>query len=336
MAKLPDPSNRVLEQKKLANGLALRKVSVPLGTVAVIYESRPNVTVDIAALAFKSGNGVVLKGGTESYETNKQLVQIIKQVLAKSGFSWDLIYLINPADNWKKELFTARGLVDVIIPRGGTGLINFVRKNSEIPVIETGAGVCHTFVDEKFDLSIAAKIIVNAKTQRPAVCNSLDTLVVHKTAEKKLLSALAAKLSEFKVEIRADRPAFSILKKYYPGELLKLASASDFGHEFLSLVMSIRTVKTFAEGLEFVKAKTSHHSEAILTRDANHARTFLSEVDAAVVYHNASTRFTDGGEFGMGAEVGISTQKLHVRGPMGAEALTTSKWQAYGRGQTRG
>lgn len=335
IARLPDPLHRVLETRRLASGLLAKKITVPLGVVGVIYESRPNVTVDLAAMAIKSGNIIVLKGGKESYETNKILVKSIHQVLAKFRVPREMVYLVDPGSNWKQSLFAAQGFVDVLIPRGSQALIDFVRTHSTIPVIETGAGVCHTFVDEKFVLTDAIKIIVNAKTQRPTICNSLDTLVVHQKALASLLPALASQLAKFGVEILADREAFRVLKNFYPSDLLQLSKFADYGREFLSLRMSIKTVKSFQDGLRFVQTMTSGHSEAILTKNKRHAQEFLQAVDAAVVYHNTSTRFTDGGEFGMGSEVGVSTQKLHVRGPMGTEALTSYKWVVTGRGQVR-
>lgn len=335
VAKMPDILNQTLEQKKLPNGLLVKKISVPLGVVAVIYESRPNVTADLTALAFKSGDALVLKGGKESYHTNLTMVSLVHRVLKHFGLPQDLLYLIDPKTNWQKELLRARGLVDVIIPRGGEGLIRFVRENSRIPVIETGAGVCHTFVDESFDLKKTVGIIVNAKTQRPSVCNSLDTLVLHEKSLRKLLPILASALVEFRVVIKADPLSFQALKKYYPSGLLRKSAGSDYGKEFLSLQMAIKTVKNFEQGLSFVKDHTSGHSEALISNSKKHTDQFLEEVDAAVVYVNTSTRFTDGEEFGMGAEVGISTQKLHARGPMGAAALTSYKWVVKGQGQVR-
>lgn len=354
VAKLPDPLNKILEEKYLPNGLRLQKVSVPLGTLSVIYESRPNVTVDLALLAIKSGNALVLKGGSEAYGTNKILVGLIQKVLKRHRVPLNLVYLIAPTDEWKEVLLNAHGLVDVLIPRGGQELISWVRKHSKIPIIETGAGVCHTFVDAQTDIEQAVKIIINAKTQRPSVCNALDTLVIHKKVLNLVLPLLAsqlrqwaslpdakmpivggAKLAQFGVEIFADPDSYRVLKKIYPQELLHPSKPEHYGHEFLSLKMSVKVVKDFEQGLEFIKKHTSGHSEAILSRDANHINKFLAEIDAAVVYANASTRFTDGGEFGMGAEVGVSTQKLHARGPMGLESLTSFKWKVIGRGQIR-
>lgn len=335
VANLSDPLGRVLEKRTRPNGLEIEKISVPLGVIGVIYESRPGVTIDLVALAIKSGNAIVLKGGKESYLTNCKIVECMQKILKAHNVSEDAVTLINPKDNWKKELLNAHGLVDLLIPRGGAGLIKFVREKARIPIIETGAGVCHILADESCDVEKAVGIIVNAKVQSPGVCNALDCLVVHEKIAQQLLPAIARALAPYEVEIFADAPSFRIFKNKLPAKLLKKARASDFGHEFLSLKMSIKTVKNFDEGLAFVKKNTSQHTEAILTENEEHARVFMSEIDVAVVIHNASTRFTDGGEFGMGAEVGISTQKLHARGPMGVEALTSYKWIVRGSGQVR-
>jgi len=346
LAKQPEVLNKVLETRKPKNGLVIKKITVPLGVLGIIYESRPNVTIDLAGLAIRSGNALVLKGGSEAYQSNKVLVGLVHQVLKKHRLPPDLVYLIKPKDRWQKVLLNARGLVDVIIPRGSNGLINWVRQNSKIPVIETGAGVCHTFVDERVDAKKAAEIIFNAKTQRPDVCNALDTLVIHRQASKKVLPVLIELFNNFNqkdlvsrvtldtkrvgIEIFADEGSYGVLKNIYPARFLHQARLSDYGKEFLSLKMSIKTVKSFNEGLDFINHYTSGHSEAILSRDEKHISRFLNEIDAAAVYTNASTRFTDGGEYGFGAEVGISTQKLHARGPMGLEALTSYKWVAKG------
>jgi len=330
VAKMPDPLNKIIEKRKLPSGLSLKKVSAPLGTSAIIYESRPNVTVDLAGLAIKSGNALVLKGGSEAYQSNKILVGLIHRALKQNKLSTDCVYLINPKENWQTALLSAHGLVDVIIPRGSNNLIQWVRKNSRLPIIETGAGVCHIFVDNNVDVKKAADIIINAKVQRPDVCNALDTLLVHEQASRDVLMAAAKRLAKHQVEIFADFDAYKVLSKIYPKELLRRAKLSDFGKEFLSLKMAIKTVKNFDQGLKFIKEKTSGHSESILSNYNDHIKRFLSEIDAAAVYANASTRFTDGEEFGMGAEVGISTQKLHARGPMGLEALTSYKWIGEG------
>lgn len=336
VAKLPEVLGQVLEVRRPANGLIIKKVSVPLGVVGVIYESRPNVTVDLAVLALKSGNSIILKGGKESFNTNRVLVSVIQKVLSRFRLPKHLIDLVDPRQDWKKDLFAAHDLLDVLIPRGGAGLISYVREHARVPVIETGAGVCHTLVDETYNLPKAVKIIVNAKTLRPGVCNALDTLVVTRQAVKKLLPALSAQLAQHGVEIFADPLSFQILKKVYPADLLRPAKPEHYGREFLALKMAIKTVPGFREGLRFVKTNTSHHSEAIISLNHRNIKKFSEEVDAAVVYDNISTRFTDGGEFGMGAEVGISTQKLHARGPMGAEALTSYKWLVSGKAYLRG
>lgn len=332
---LPDLLGTTLLHRKMPNGLKITKSAVPLGVVGVIYEARPNVTVDLAVLGLKSGNAVVLKGGKESWQTNKVLVELMQQSLKRNGFSADSLYIVDPKTDWKTDLMNAHGLVDVLIPRGGQNLIKFIRENAHIPVIETGAGVCHILVDQKYDAKKAASILVNAKTQRPSVCNSLDTLVIHEKAAKQVLPELAKQLAKHKVQIFADSASYAILKANYQSSLLQKAKPSDYGHEFLSLKMAIKTVANFEQGLKFVQDHTSGHSEAILTDNKKNAQKFLNEVDAAVVLENASTRFTDGGEFGMGVEVGISTQKFHARGPMGLDALTSYKWKVVGSGQIR-
>jgi glutamate-5-semialdehyde dehydrogenase len=331
----PDPLGRVLEDRVLPNGIRLSRISVPLGVVGVIYESRPNVTVDISVLGLYSGNAVLLKGGRESFWTNRALVECLASACRDVGISPEAVYLIDPESNWKTELMECVGGVDVLIPRGGAGLIDFVRKNARVPVIETGAGVCHTFVDFPADPEMAANIIVNAKVQRPSVCNALDCVVVHGQSLEALVEAVAAKLASHGVEVRADDVSYPVWQAQYPAELLKHAEAEDFGFEFLSLCLSVKTVESFEDGLGFIHDYTSNHSETIVTDSVDHAEQFLAEVDAAAVFHNASTRFADGGQFGLGAEVGISTQKLHARGPMGIEALTSYKWIARGSGHVR-
>ncbi len=335
VAKLPDVLGKVLDERTRPNGLHIQKVSVPLGVIGVIYESRPEVTIDLVALALKTGNAIVLKGGKESYYTNRAIVACIHAVLKAHGVSQDAVFLVDPKSDWKKELLNAHGLIDLLVPRGGAGLISFVRENARIPMIETGAGVCHILVDESYDADMAVPIIVNAKVQAPGVCNALDALVVHENIAPVLLPPLAKALSKDGVEIFADPAAYKILKGTLPPKLLKKARLADFGREFLSLKMAIKTVKDFSEGIAFIQKHTSSHTEAVLTDNEEHARAFLNTIDAAVMMHNASTRFTDGGEFGMGAEVGISTQKLHARGPMGIEALTSYKWIVRGNGQVR-
>jgi len=333
--KLDDPLGEILEERRLKSGLLLQKISVPFGLIGIIYESRPNVTCDISAICLKSGNAVVLKGGEEAENSNKILVELIKSALEKAGFSKDLIVRI-PEKERKMvgEILKAEKFIDVIIPRGGKGLIDFVKKNSLVPVIETGAGVCHTYVDEVADLDMATKIVVNAKVSRPSVCNALDTLVVHVKILKPLLQKLAEELAKYEVEIFADSESYKFLRKLkYP--FLKRAKKSHFGFEFLSLKMAIKTVNNLDEAIDFVNLYTTKHSEAIVTENKERGERFLREIDAACVYHNASTRFSDGGEFGMGGEIGISTQKLHARGPMSLREITTYKWIIKGAGQIR-
>ena len=333
--KLECPLNKIIEQRKLQNGLIIKKVSVPFGVIAVIYESRPNVTVDAVSLCLKSGNAIVLKGGKEAWQSNQILVQLIKRAIKKAGFSQDLILNIDPKNRYlAKRLLSAKNYIDLIIPRGGAGLINFVQKNSKIPVIETGAGVCHTFVDEFADLEMAVNIIYNAKTSRPSVCNGLDALIVHQKIADRLLPVLGQRLAKSRVEIFADAISHKVLKQSnYP--YLQKAKKTDFGCEFLSLKMAIKTVKNFDQALAHVRKYSTKHSEAIITENRQNAQKFLSEVDAACVYHNASTRFTDGSQFKMGGEIGISTQKLHARGPMSVKELTSYKWIIEGKGQIR-
>ncbi|MFA6527956.1 MAG: glutamate-5-semialdehyde dehydrogenase [Candidatus Gracilibacteria bacterium] len=302
IVEMKDPLGRVIEERNV-NGLNLKKVSVPFGVIGVIYESRPNVTVDVAALCIKSGNCAVLRGGSEAYYSNKVLVAIIVSALIEAGLSRDCVVLLGTDRALVKEMLKANKYIDVVIPRGGKGLIDMVRENSRIPVIETGVGVVHTFVDSEVDIKKAAAVVFNAKVSRPSVCNALDTLLVHKAVEKKFMKELLPKLTEAGVEV-----------------------CSEFGREFLSLKMSVKIVSGLDEAIEHIAKYSSKHSEAILTSNKAHAREFLERVDAAVVYVNTSTRFTDGGMFGLGAEIGISTQKLHARGPMGICELTTYKW----------
>lgn len=333
--KLECSLNKIIEQRKLQNDLMIKKISAPFGVIAVIYESRPNVTADAVSLCLKSGNAIVLKGGKEAWHSNQILVKLMQEAIKKAGLSQDLILNIDDADRRLiKQLLSAKNYIDLIIPRGGTGLINFVQENTTIPIIETGAGVCHTFVDESANLEMAVNIIYNAKISRPSVCNALDTLIIHQRIASKLLKALGQKLLIKQVEIFADPVSYQILKQSkYP--YLQKAKKIDFGREFLSLKMTIKTVKNIDEALEHISQYSTKHSEAIITENHQNAQKFLKEVDAACVYHNASTRFTDGSEFGMGGEIGISTQKLHARGPMSVNELTTYKWVVEGSGQIR-
>jgi glutamate-5-semialdehyde dehydrogenase len=332
--QLPDPAGQLLSKKTLQNGLELSKITVPLGVVGVIFESRPNVTIDVAALCIRSGNAVVLRGGSDAYYTNTILVKLIHLALEKHRFSTDLVYLMPTDREQVTTLLTAVKYIDVIIPRGSEALIQRVRKESLVPTIETGAGVCHTYVGASADLSMAVAIVVNAKVSRPSVCNSLDTIVLHQSIAAEFLRLVASTLQEFSVTIYADISAYDTLKEVgYP--LLEKAAESDFGREFLDFACSIKVVKDLPEAIEHISTYSSRHSEAIVSNDETEASFFLSTVDAAAVYWNASTRFTDGGEFGLGAEIGISTQKLHARGPFALEKLVTEKWIGIGQGQIR-
>ncbi|RTK96015.1 MAG: glutamate-5-semialdehyde dehydrogenase [Neisseriaceae bacterium] len=334
VAKLNSPINNVLEEKTLPNGIKLVKKSVPLGVVAVIYESRPNVTIDVFSLCFKSGNVVVLKGGSDAYHSNLILVKLIKEVLTANNISTEIIYLMPTEREAMLELLSAVGLVDVCIPRGSQNLIQFVRENAKIPVIETGAGIVHTYVDASADVDMAASIINNAKTRRVSVCNALDCLLVHKS-QLLNLDKLVAKLQVQNVVIFADELIYSALEHAYPQNLLQLANENSYGCEFLDYKLAIKVVGDIDEAISHISKYTSGHSEAIISNDEAAISKFINLADAAVVYINASTAFTDGGEFGMGAEIGISTQKLHARGPMALPELTSYKWIAYGNGQIR-
>ena len=312
------------------NGLKIRKVRVPLGVAGIIYESRPNVTIDSAALCIKSGNGAVLRGGKEAINSNKILAEIITDSLEKAGFSKDIIYFIQDTDrNIIKYMAQAKGLIDVIIPRGGEGLINFVVDNACIPVIMHDKGVCHVFIDESAEYQQALSIAFNAKVQRPSACNSMETLLIHKNISDKMLPEIAEIFQDVDVDLRGCPETL----KYVD---CRPAIEEDYYTEYHDMILSIKVVENIQEAVAHINKYGSGHSDAIVTTDYNNAEKFLNEVDSAAVYVNASTRFTDGGEFGLGAEIGISTQKLHVRGPMGAEDLTTTKYLIYGSGQLRG
>ena len=312
------------------NGLKIRKVRVPLGVAGIIYESRPNVTIDSAALCIKSGNGAVLRGGKEAVNSNKILAEIISDSLVKAGFSKDIIYFIQETDrNIIKDMAQAKGLIDVIIPRGGEGLINFVIDNARIPVIMHDKGVCHVFIDESAEYQQALSIAFNAKVQRPSACNAMETLLVHKNIAEKILPDIAEMFQDVDVDLRGCPETL----KYVD---CRPAIEEDYYTEYHDMILSIKVVDNVQEAVNHINKYGSGHSDAIVTADYNNAEKFLNEVDSAAVYVNASTRFTDGGEFGLGAEIGISTQKLHVRGPMGAEDLTTTKYLIYGSGQLRG
>ena len=334
VAALESPLGEILLKKTMPNGLEISKVRVPLGIVAVIYEARPNVTMDVFALCFKTGNTAVLKGSSDAACSNKAIIAVIHRVLAKHNVTHDAAILLPPEREATTALLNAVGYIDVVIPRGSQSLINFVRQNSRIPVIETGAGIVHVFGDATADTSKLSAIVFNSKTRRPSVCNTLDCFIVH---EKLLpsLSAIVAVLAQKKVELFADAASFEMLKGNYPQALLHPANETHFGTEFLSLKMAIKTVSGFEDALKHISTYGSKHSESIVSEDAANIESFLNRVDAAAVYANAATSFTDGAEFGLGAEIGISTQKLHARGPMGLEELTSYKWIVRGTGQTR-
>ena len=334
IAALPDPSGQIFLEKELDNGLKIKKIAVPMGVVGVIYEARPNVTVDVTALCLRSGNAVVLRGGSDAFATNSFLVNLIHEVLREFGIDTNCITLLPPDRALVKELLTATRYVDLIIPRGSESLIQFVRKHSLVPTIETGAGVCHTYVETTADLRKAAEIVINAKVSRPSVCNSLDTIVVDKAIAKTFLPMLKSGFLKWNVEIFADEISHKILSEIdYPH--LQKATQDDFGREFLDYKCSVKVVAGFTEAIEHINKYSSRHSEAIISRNQEYCDRFIQEIDAAAVYTNASTRFTDGGQFGLGAEIGISTQKLHARGPFALEKLVTEKWIVSGDGQIR-
>ena len=330
IAGLEDPIGEVLSMKKRPNGLLIGQKRVPLGVVGIIYESRPNVTADAFGLCFKTGNVVVLKGGSDAMHSNIAIVKVIREALRACKVDEDAIQLIEDTDRAvTTALMKRKDFLDVLIPRGGAGLIRAVVENSTVPVIETGTGNCHIYVDESADLDMAVNIIFNAKTQRIGVCNACESLVVHEKVEKALMPLLKAKLDEKSVEIRGDEQVQESVSGIVP------AVESDWGKEYLDYILSVKTVSSIDEAIAHINRYNTGHSEAIITRDYANAQKFLEEVDAACVYVNASTRFTDGFEFGFGAEIGISTQKLHARGPMGLTALTTTKYIIYGNGQVR-
>lgn len=332
--QLDDPSGKVILSKTLKNGLDLKKIAVPLGVVGIIYESRPNVTIDVASLCIRSGNAVVLRGGSDAWYSNSILVQMIHKALMKNGLATEIVTLL-PIDRALVPAFlSAVKYVDVIIPRGSDALIQRVRRESLVPTIETGAGVCHTYVAESADLSKAVPIVVNAKVSRPSVCNALDTILVHQSKAKDLLEGLKDAFTQYKVKLFADAASFELLTSINYPDVTK-ASEEDFGREYLDFACSIKVVNDTAEALNHIAYHSSKHSEAIVSENKDEAELFLQVVDAAAVYWNASTRFTDGGVFELGAEIGISTQKLHARGPFALEKLVTEKWVLRGDGQTR-
>ncbi|KRA23293.1 gamma-glutamyl phosphate reductase [Microbacterium sp. Root61] len=330
VAELPDPVGRVLEEKILSNGVQLQKVSVPFGVVGSIYEARPNVTVDIAAVALRSGNAVILRGGSAAEATNRALVSAMRGALAARGVDPEAVQTVDDfGREGARQLMQARGIVDVLVPRGSAQLIETVVTESSVPVIETGAGVVHILLDATAPLEWSRDIVVNAKTQRPSVCNAVETVLVHREAAPRLVGPVVAALREAGVTVHGDDAVRALASDVVP------ATDEDWSTEYLSLDLSMRVVDDLDEALAHIRQYSTHHTESIITEDAGNAERFLAEVDSAVVMANASTRFTDGGEFGFGAEVGISTQKLHARGPMGLNELTSTKWLARGSGQVR-
>ena len=327
---LPDPLGVTLERRELSSGILLEKVSVPIGVIAVVYESRPNVTADSAALCLKSGNAVILRGGKEAIHSNMAIAGALREAVASAGLPEDCIQLVTDTTRESANaLMKLNGYVDVLIPRGGRGLIRAVVENATVPVIETGAGTCHIYVDKDADLDMAAKILFNAKASRPSVCNACECVLVHKDVARRFLPKAEALLEQKNVEIRGDERVRAILPSAVP------AADEDWGKEYNDYILAAKVVDSMDEALEHIYRYGTKHSEAIVTENLETAERFLNEVDAAAVYHNASTRFTDGGEFGMGAEIGISTQKLHARGPLGLRELTSMKYKLHGKGQVR-
>lgn len=330
VASLPDPIGEVEHMTRRPNGLRIGQMRTPLGVIGVIYEARPNVTADVFSLCFKTGNVTILRGGKAAMESNKAIVKVIRDVLKEEGVCEDAVQLVeDPSRESAAELMKMNQYLDVLIPRGGAGLIRTVVEQSTVPVIETGTGNCHVYVDESADIEMAVKIIFNAKTQRIGVCNAEESLLVHRNVREALLPALEKKLKEKNVELRADEESGAFLTEYVP------ATEEDWGTEYLDYILSIKTVGSVEEAIDHINRYSTGHSEAIITENYENAQRFLEEVDSAAVYVNASTRFTDGFEFGFGAEIGISTQKLHARGPMGLLALTSQKFIIYGNGQVR-
>ncbi len=328
VAKLPEPVGKILDEHTRDDGLLIKKVSVPIGVVAIIYESRPNVTSDAAALCFKSGNACVLRGGKEAYNSAKAIVDALKEALLENNIPTEMVNLIEDTTRESaKEIMTANGLVDLLIPRGGAGLISACVQNATVPCIQTGTGICHIYIDQDADLEKAVKIVHNAKTSRPSVCNACEVCVVHKTIADKFLPMLKEKL-EGSVELRCDEVAQAIIGG-------TPAREKDFDTEFLDYILAVKVAGSLEDAVSHINDHSTGHSEAIITENSENAELFLNSIDSSSVYHNASTRFTDGGEFGLGCEMGISTQKLHARGPMGLCELTTYKYKIYGDGHIR-
>ena len=330
VAALPDPCGRLLEETTRPNGLVIKKVSVPIGVIGIIYESRPNVTADAAVLCLKSSNAVILRGGKEAIHSNIAIVAAMRSALAACGFDENCIQLVTDTSRESaNQMMRMNGYIDCLIPRGGKGLIRSVVENSTVPVIETGSGNCHIYVDESADIDMAANIIFNAKTQRISVCNACESLVIHSGILNRALPVIKKQLDEKQVEMRGDARAMLAAEGVLP------ASEEDFAAEYLDYKISVKTVDSLDEAIKHINKYSTGHSESIITQNEEHAREFLQRVDSSSVYVNASTRFTDGGEFGLGAEIGISTQKLHARGPMGLRELTTTKYLIFGNGQVR-
>ena len=334
VAALPSPVGELLEHRQLENGLELSKVRVPMGVIAVIFESRPNVTFDVFALCLKTMNACVLKGSSDAHDTNRVVVKLIHEVLIEHKLDTSIVFLAPPERQWLPLILQATDTIDLVIPRGSKGLIDFVRDNARVPVIETGAGIVHTYLDASADIENAKAIITNAKTRRVSVCNALDTLVLHRDLLPALPAMMQSLGEDHGVEVFADEEAHRALKGHYAAKL-QHASDEHFGTEFLSLRMSVKTVSGLDEALDHIHCYSSKHSEAVIAEDPEVIEQFLNCVDAAAVYANTSTAFTDGGQFGMGAEIGISTQKLHARGPMALPELTSYKWIVRGSGQIR-
>ena len=335
VAELPDPIGEVIETSSLPNGLTTSRRRVPLGVVGSIYESRPNVTIDIFGLCLKSGNACILRGGKETIRSNTALVTVLRKALTKAGVTTDVVQFVdNPDRVLVDAMLKMDGYIDLLVPRGGASLVKFVAENATMPAVTGGIGVCHTYVDRSADLEMAAEIVHNAKVRRPSICNALDTLLIHSEVAVNGLPIIAKALSASGVELRCDNRALSILGPH-SSEVAIPANEDDWGREFLSLTAAVKVVDSFNDALEHIETYGSGHSEAIVTEDNSAATRFLDEVDAAAVYVNASTQFTDGGQFGLGAEVGISTQKFHARGPMGLKELTSYKWVVVGKGQVR-
>jgi glutamate-5-semialdehyde dehydrogenase len=333
VARLPDPVAEEFDATTLPNGLRLSKRRVPLGVIGVIYESRPNVTIDISVLCLKSGNAAVLRGGKEARRSSEALVRLVRDALAAHGAPVDAVQMVQDPDRaLVLDMIRMRGEIDLVVPRGGSALIEFVRENAQVPVVTGGIGVCHTYIHEDADLDKALEIVHNAKTRRPTICNALDTVLVHEALADQFLPALARRWEEAGVEMRCEPCALSYIEA---SPVARPARADDFGQEFLALTAAVKVVPDLESAIEHIREYGSGHSEAIITEGYGASREFVDRVDAAAVYVNASTQFTDGGQFGLGAEVGISTQKFHARGPLGLRELTSYKWVVLGDGQTR-